>query len=131
VERGQDRRVDGDDVFLIGQLGREVEGPLSSERWRIFESQVIDWREWGDEFVVRVASRSETHLLGAAAGSILLVLLEGRQALTLDAIYAMATGNSDTLGAMQNPRVPAADRERLQAIVTDFERLGIVTRSAA
>jgi len=108
-----------------------VEDVLSREHWRISEPEVIDWREWSDEFVVRVTSRSETHLLGAAAGSILLVLLDSREMLTLDDIYAIAVGNPEMTGAAQRSRIPAADRERLQAILTDFERLGIVTRIAA
>ena len=92
---------------------------------------MIDWREWGDEFVVHVASRSETHLLGAAAGTVLLALLDGRQALTLDAMYAMAIDDAETSGGAKKPIMSPAERESLQAIVADFERLGILTRTAA
>jgi hypothetical protein len=108
-----------------------VEGLLSTQRWRIAESEVIDWREWGDEFVVHVATRSETHLLGAAAGSILLVLLDGRQALTLDAMYATAIDDAETSAGSKDSIMSAAERESLQAIVVNFERLGILTRTAA
>jgi hypothetical protein len=81
----------------------------------------IDWHEWGDEFVVRVVSRAETHLLSRAAGEVLLALLDDHPPSTLDALSARVFG--DTPGA-----VSAEERASLQAIVRDFERLGIVTR---
>ena len=99
---------------------------MSTSRWQIAESDVIDWREWGDEFVVHVASRSETHLLSAAAGSVLLALLDERRALSLDAMYARATGHSETEPSSNDPIMSEAERESLQAIVADFERLGIL-----
>lgn len=108
-----------------------MEGRLSTQRWRIAGPDLIDWREWGDEFVVRVAPRSETHLLSAAAGSILLTLLDGREALTLDAIYASAVDDADTGASSNGSSMSAAERQSLQAIVTDFERLGILIRTAA
>ena len=110
---------------------REVESLLSTPRWQVAESEVIDWQEWGDEFVVYVASRAETHLLGSAAGSILLVLLDGRQALTLDDMYAMAIDHGDATGTRPKDLImSAAERESLQAIVADFARLGIVRPAA-
>ena len=101
------------------------------ERWRIAESEVIDWREWGDEFVVRIESRAETHLLGPAAGSILLVLLDGRRALSLDAMYRLAIGEAETSADSKDSIMSAAERESLHAIVADFERRGILTRAGA
>jgi hypothetical protein len=101
---------------------------LPTVRWQIAASEVIDWREWGDEFVVRVASRSETHLLDAAAGSILLVLLAERAALTVDAMYERATDGAESSAESS---MTAAERQSLQAILAEFERLGIVTRTAA
>ena len=100
-------------------------------RWRIAETEVIDWQEWDDEFVVYVASRAETHLLAAAAGSILLALLDGRRALSLDDMYAMAIAHDDGTGTSSKGSIMSAEeREALQGIVADFARLGIV-RSAA
>jgi hypothetical protein len=108
-----------------------VESLLSTPRWRIAETDVVDWREWGDEFVVYVASRAETHLLTAAAGSILLALLDGRRALTLDDMYAMAIAHGDaTATSPRDSIMSAAEREALQAVVADFARLSIVRRSA-
>jgi hypothetical protein len=92
---------------------------------------VIDWREWGDEFVVHVASRSETHLLSAAAGSILLVLLAAHHALTLDGMCAMAIDDAENRTSAKHSIMSAGEHESLQAIVADFERLGILVRSAA
>ena len=104
--------------------------PSRTDRWEIVESEVIDWREWGEEFVVRIASRAETHLLSPAAGNVLLALLDGRPTLTLEALYAKAFDDADT-GAGTGSTMTAGDLESLQAIVADFERLGIVRRSTA
>ena len=108
-----------------------MESLLSTPRWRVAETEVIDWQEWGDEFVVYVASRAETHLLSAAAGSILLALLDGRRALALDDMYAMAIAQGGATGTSPRDSImSAAEREALQAIVADFARLGIVTPTA-
>ena len=131
MELGRDRRLDCNDILLIGQSQSQGEIALATQSWRIAEAEMIDWREWGDEFVVRVASRSETHLLGATAGSILLALLEGRRALTLDAMYAMAINDAETSSCSKNSIMSPAERKSLQAIVADFERLGLLTRTAA
>ena len=108
-----------------------MEGPLSNQHWRIAQSEVIDWHEWGDEFVVRVASRSETHLLGAAAGSILLALLDARRALTLDSMYAMAIDDAEASASPKDSSMSTAERESLQTIVVELERLGLLTRTPA
>jgi len=126
MELGRDRHVDCDDVRLIGQLQHEAKDVLSSPRWQIAESDVIDWREWGDEFVVHVASRSETHLLSAATGTILLSLLDGRQALSLDAMYALAIDDAEIGASSKDSIMSAAARESLQVIVAELERLGIL-----
>jgi hypothetical protein len=103
--------------------------PPATDRWQIDGSQVIDWHEWGDEFVVRVASRAETHLLSAAAGAVLLALLDGRQSLTLEALYARAFQDSDA-DPLDSQTMSASDLESLRTIVGDFEQLGIVTRAS-
>jgi hypothetical protein len=108
-----------------------VESHLSGPRWRVVEPEAIDWREWGDEFVVHVATRAETHLLSAAAGSILRTLIDGRRALTLDDIFATAMDDPANSAGSQTLGMTAAERESLQAVVVDFERLGILVRSAA
>jgi hypothetical protein len=103
--------------------------PSPTDRWNIPASEVIDWREWGEEFVVRIASRAETHLLSPAAGNVLLALLDDRPTLTLEALYAKAFDEADT-ACERAPAMTGGERESLQAIVADFERLGIVARSA-
>ena len=100
------------------------------DRWCIPEAEVIDWHEWGDEFVVRVASRAETHLLSPAAGSVLLALLDDRPALTLEALYARACGIRETEGA-DGPVMTEDERNDLRAVVAGFERLGIASRQTA
>ena len=102
--------------------------PSATDRWLIGDSEVLDWHEWGGEFVVRVASRAETHLLSPAAGAVLLTLLDGRESLTLEALYARALQDFDT-DRPERPTMSASERESLRTIVGDFERLGIVTRA--
>jgi hypothetical protein len=103
---------------------------LVADRWYIPESEVIDWHEWGDEFVALVVSRAETHLLSPAAGSVLLALLESRSSLALDALYAKAFLVQEP-GSDGSPAMTADERNSLRAIVADFERLGIASRQIA
>lgn len=98
--------------------------------WHISAADIIDWHEWGDEFVIRVASRAETHLLSAAAGTVLLALLGSQSSLTLDALAAKAFGDPQQEAA-QGHALREVEQESLQAILADFERLGIVTRQTA
>jgi hypothetical protein len=98
-----------------------------TDRWQIDGSQHIDWDEWGEEFVVRVSSRAETHLLSAAAGAVLLALLDGRDALTLAALHAKAFQDPDT--GLAQGQDTAGEIESVRTIVCNFERLGIVTRA--
>jgi hypothetical protein len=104
-------------------------GALSAtDRWHIDRAETIDWREWGEEFVVRVASRAETHLFSAAAGAVLLALLDGPD-MTLEELYKKAfqdLGSDSTNG----PVLPATELGFLEAMVSDFERLGIVKRTS-
>jgi len=101
-----------------------------TDRWSIPESEVIDWREWGDEFVVRVAGRGETHLLSSAAGGVLLALLGDRSGLTLEHLYAKACGIGEPeLGS--GPSMTEEERNAMLAIVADFERLGMASRRSA
>jgi hypothetical protein len=130
MEQRQDRRLDDDDLFLTRSARAVMADVSPTDRWNLAESEVIDWREWGEEFVVRMASRAETHLLSPAAGNVLLALLDGRPTLTLKALFAKAFDDADT-GLGTGSTMTAGDLESLQAIVTDFERLGIVRRSTA
>lgn len=102
--------------------------PSPTDRWNIAASEVIDWREWGDEFVVRTASRAETHLLSPAAGNVLLALLDGHPTLTLEGLYAKAFDGVDT-GDGNGSAMATGELESLQGILADLERLGIVSGS--
>ena len=119
--------MDDDDLRLT--TAAEPGGIAPPFCWQISAAEAIDWREWGDEFVVRVASRAETHLLSPAAGGALLALLDGGS-LTLDALYAKAFDVSDE-GDAESPAPTAGERESLLAVLADFERLGIATRHSA
>ena len=101
-----------------------------TDRWHVPASEVIDWHAWGDEFVVRVAGRAETHLLSPAAGSVLLALLDSHSSLSLEALYAKACNDSES-DADKIPAMTADERNALQAIVADFERLGMASRQIA
>src|SRR5450755_2896697 len=103
--------------------------PSATDHWRIDRRKSIDWHEWGEEFVVRVASRAETHLLSPAAGSVLLALLDGHPTLTLQALYAR-TFDDPAGGSEECGRMAVGEVESLPAIIADFQRLGIVTRQA-
>jgi len=103
--------------------------PSATDRWHIDGSEAIDWHEWGDEFVVRVTSRAETHLLSAAAGAVLLALLDARQSLTVEALYAQIFQEHDA-ARPDRRTMPPSELESLRTIVTDLERLGIATRAS-
>jgi len=100
---------------------------LLTDRWAVPESEVLDWHEWGDEFVVRVAGRGETHLLSPTAGSVLLALLADCSGLTLEDLYAKAC--EQELGA--GPTMTPDERNAMRAIVADFERLGMASPRSA
>ena len=102
--------------------------PLT-ERWSIQESEVIDWYEWGEEFVVRVAGRAETHLLSPAAGSLLLALLESRSPLSVEALHSRVYSSQE--GAPNGADLPAEERDALATVLADFERLGMASRQVA
>lgn len=102
--------------------------PSPIDRWQIASSEVVDWREWGEEFVVRIGSRAETHLMSAAAGAVLVAMLDGRQTLTLEGLHAKAFQDFDSSQA-NGQTVSLSDLESLRTIVGDFERRGIVTRA--
>ena len=101
--------------------------PSPNDRWQIARSESIDWHEWGDEFVVRVDHRAETHLLSAAAGSVLLALLDDRRAMTLESLCSKVCGDP----AVESGERREEDVSLVRTIVADLERLGIVTRQAA
>jgi hypothetical protein len=101
---------------------------VAPDRWHLNRSDEIDWHEWGDEFVVRVEHRAETHLLSAAAGAVLLALLDRREMMTVEGLYARAFRDLK-LDRSNDLAMFTRELELVQAILSDFERLGIVKRA--
>ena len=129
MDERPDRRVDRDDLFILSDVRLPEMGDLSAtDRWQIDRSETVDWREWGEEFVVRVARRAETHLLSASAGAVLLALLDGTE-ITVEELYARVFQDLDS-DPTSGPMIPPAELDCLQAVVSDFERLGIVKRTS-
>ena len=112
---------------MTGSVKTEEDaGP--TDCWQICPRELIDCRDWGDEFVVRMAGRAETHLLSAAAGSVLLAFLDGYPNMSIDSLFARAF---DEAQAESKSAMSVGERAAMQAIVAELERLGLVARSTA
>jgi hypothetical protein len=61
---------------------------LSAPRWRRVPRDAIVWREWDGEFVVRNERSGSTHLLGPLAGTVLQILLDADDTLSVADIAA-------------------------------------------
>ncbi len=101
----------------------------AADFWQIAPHQAIDWREWGDEFVVRTSARAETHLLSATAGHVLLALMDARSPMSVDLLFARAF--DDPSKESQGAVMSSDERAALRAIVGELERLGLMTRPSA
>lgn len=99
--------------------------PGAAVRWCISSPASIAWREWGDDVVVYVGCRADTHLFTATAGALLQSLLDSGAPLTLEAAFDRA---------FRDPQAEAAqdmsphERESMAAVLREFELLGIATR---
>lgn len=98
---------------------------MAETRWRLPSEAELDWREWGEEFVVHDATSARTHLLSAAAGSALFAFLDGRRCLDLDELFASAFAGSKP-GDGSTEIMSAEERQSLLAIMGELERLGLV-----
>ena len=61
---------------------------LSAPRWRRVPRDAIVWREWDGELVVRNERSGSSHLLSPLAATVLQILLEADDALSVGAIAA-------------------------------------------
>ena len=94
-------------------------------RWRISSPASIAWREWGDDVVVYVGCRADTHLFTATAGAVLQSLLDSNSPLTLEAAFDRAFGGPQATATQDiSPR----EKESLAAMLREFQLLGIATR---
>ena len=88
----------------------------------------IDWREWDQEFVVRVDETARTYLLSAMAGQILQAMREG--ASYVDEIARRVFAQQRPFGAASAALAaafaePAADTEQVLAVLSELESLGL------
>ena len=95
-------------------------------RWSV--PMRIDWREWDQEFVVRVDETARTYLLSAMAGQILQAMREG--ASYVDEIARRVFAQQRPFGAASAALAaafaePAADTEQVLAVLSELESLGL------
>jgi len=86
-------------------------------KWRIADS--LHLRAWNDEFVVYHGLSGDTHLLGLAAGHILLAL----QQKVSDAIAL-----SESLATMMGVRTNSEFMLEMNKILTDLNALALIER---
>lgn len=94
-----------------------------SSLWQLTDAKQLAWREWGDEFVVHVGHQAQTHLLNPAAGQLLLALAAEPGPQSAEVLFRRAFSAVAESGNMTGD-----ERRSVQAIVDEFERLGIVSR---
>ena len=95
--------------------------------WRLIDAGDIAWRAWQGEVVVYSTSRASTHHVGAAAGPVLMALLEHDQGLSVDDIFTLAFAGSSFAGAAPTPD----ERESIVSILNEFERTRLIERVTA
>jgi hypothetical protein len=91
---------------------------LSAPRWRRVPRDAIVWREWDGEFVVRNERSGSTHLLGPLAGTVLQILLDADDTLSV----------ADIAARLGDPQAAAADPDWCPAInevLAEFHRLDL------
>src|SRR5450432_486098 len=89
---------------------------VSAPPWRSTSSNDIVWQEWDDEFVVRNERSGSTHMLGALAGKVLLVLLDTDHALSV----------AEIASRLDNPQAAPADAilyAAIDEVLVEFQRL--------
>jgi len=96
----------------------------SALRWCSVPPDAIAWREWDGEFVVRNERSGSTHLLGPLAGSVLQVLLEADDAMSV-ADIAARLGDPSTAAA-----AGPEDYAAIDAVLSEFKRLGLAEPEA-
>lgn len=95
---------------------------FAQSRWQVPSPGSVAWRDWGDEFVVYVGHRADTHLLSASAGTVLRCLIDAAEGLSFDALSNRVFGEVDAAA------LTAEESFSLLGLVQEFERLGLVAR---
>lgn len=88
----------------------------------------IDWREWDNEFVVRVDETGRTYLLPAMAGQVLKTMREGASYVDEIArrVFAQQRPFSAASAALAAAFAePAADTSQVLAVLNELESLGL------
>lgn len=93
------------------------------ECWQLSHPADVALRQWGDDVVVYVGHRATTHLLSQAAGGVLRALSGAPRALSVDALFA------GTFGEAAGAAITADERSALNAVLLQFEQLGIAERA--
>ncbi len=90
----------------------------SAPRWRRVPRDAIVWREWDGEFVVRNERSGSSHLLGPLAATVLQILLDADDTLSV----------ADIAARLGDPQAVAADPDWCAAIdevLAEFHRLDL------
>jgi hypothetical protein len=95
--------------------------------WRLIDASDIAWRTWQEEVVVYSTSSASTHHVGAAAGSVLMALLEHDRGLSVDEIFTLAFAESSLADVAPTP----GERESIVSILNEFERTRLIERVTA
>lgn len=98
---------------------------LAAESWWVDGAGSVEWREWGDDCVVYHGNAAKTHLLSASAGAVLRALLSQRGPVPVGALFNRLLGSVD--GQPTEPMSGDED-QALNAILSDFERIGLARR---
>jgi hypothetical protein len=91
---------------------------LSAPRWRRVPRDAIVWHEWDGEFVVRNEQTGSTHLLGPLAGTVLQILLDSDDTLSVADIAAR-------LGDQQAAEAESDCYAAIDEVLAEFHRLDL------
>ena len=86
----------------------------------------LGWRRWQDEWVVYDERSARTHLLVDSAGAVLQEVLAAREGLSALEIWNRLFVEGTSVEADATPT--ASERQSLEAVLTEFVRLGLVER---
>lgn len=93
----------------------------------------IDWREWDNEFVVRVADTGATYLLSAIAGEALKALRDGARYVDEIAVRVFhdSAPSAATAALVATFADPGEDAKNLLAVLAELESLGLAQAELA
>jgi hypothetical protein len=132
MEFGSDHRLAGfdDELTPTASAGAPRESVAAGPGWRVFAADQIEWRQWGDEFVVFNGTTANTHLLGHVAGAVLLELLQATTALTPQQIFRRLFAEVSGQGCAESA-LAADELQTLETILADFARFRIAGQVAS